>query len=83
MPKRKQHPIIDARAERARKAMAGGDYESMDDLITDLLHLADVEGRDFDLIVEDGRHQYDHETGKGDDIEQDARRYFAENGKLG
>lgn len=77
------HPIIDARAERARRAMAGGDYQSMDDLITDLLHLADVEGQDFDLVVEDARNQFENETGKGDDIEQDARRYFAETGKLG
>jgi hypothetical protein len=78
----KRHPIIDARAERARKAMAGGDYGALSDLITDLLHLADVDGLDFDEIVEDARDQWRGETGKGDDIEQDARRIFKEEGVL-
>jgi hypothetical protein len=75
--------INKARAERAVKAMKGGGYEATADLIADLLHYCDEEELDFDLMVEDARRNYQNERGPGDDIEQDARRLFAETGQLG
>lgn len=75
--------INKARSERAVKAMKAADYDSTADLIADLLHYCDQEQLDFDLMVEDARRNYENECGPGDDIEQDARRLFAETGKLG
>jgi hypothetical protein len=77
-----RHPIIDARADRARKALAGGDYEGIDDLITDLWHLCEVERFDMFEMIRKGQDQFKSEDGEGDDIEQDVRRHFDETGRL-
>jgi hypothetical protein len=77
-----RHPVIDARADRARKALAGGDYEGIDDLITDLWHLCEVERFDMFEMIRKGQDQFKSETGEGDDIEQDVRRHFDETGTL-
>jgi hypothetical protein len=77
------HPIMQARADRARKAMKDGGYESVQDLLTDLMHLCEEDREEyFPEAMQNAQGQFHNETGEGDDIEQDARRHFDETGKL-
>lgn len=80
------HPINLARAERAQKALDAyvgeeGSLHELGDFLSDLMHLCDRDGIDFDLQVENARYHAAAEDGdRPDDIEQDNRRMFAENG---
>jgi hypothetical protein len=75
--------INKARADRARKALTDGGYKLVEDLLADLMHLCDEDREEyFPQAVQNAQLQFRNEKGPGDDIEQDARRIFAEEGTL-
>jgi hypothetical protein len=80
------HPVNNERADSAAAALAsyggggdmvtGGALESLTDFLSDLMHLCDREGIDFDHQLESARNHFNCEAGEGDDIEQDRRRLW-------
>ena len=77
------HPLNQRRAASALAACKAAEVEFVEgklepcgitDLLSNMMHLCEQEGIDFDAQLESARGHYEAEQGDGDDIEQDCRR---------